>query len=282
MRFPLLKALAHIEYVLCAGLVLIVSGCATQPKIDVSKFSPPKKVVIENIPKIKTAAIVGFNIGTPFTDSTDYLFMPENNAFNVSGAPRNGDYTPGAGIVMGAILNANAEKNHVKSAGFNDEVLKKFPEFDLRNDFMKSMRTSLEARGIAVAISDNDKIQPPRLRWPATDEKGQALPSGTLESSPPVDADLLVQVSPMAIYRAPGQLNSYRRLVSLTIAIYNGRTKEFLGKQTLYFGGTSLQINYGSYDSLIEHLDEAIPALKEALLSLVPETVDIISARHTN
>jgi hypothetical protein len=282
MRIKLLKTSAYLGYALCAGVVLIVSGCATQPKIDVSKFTPPKKVVIENIPKIKTAAVVGFNIGTPFTDSTDYLFMPENNAFNATGAPRTGDYTPGSGIVMGAILNANAEKNQIKSAGFNDEVLKKFSEFDLRNDLMKSLRTSLEARGIAVAISDNDQIQPPRLRWPATDEKGQPLATHTLESSPPVDADLLVEVSPMAIYRAPGQLNSYRRLVSVTIAIYNGRTKQFLGKQTLYFGGTSLQINYGSYDSLIEHLDEAIPALKEALLSLVPEAVDIISARHTN
>lgn len=271
-------ARSKVYLLLLFGLV----GCVTPPKIDTASFPAPKSVVIVDIPKMSNVALIG--VVVPWAPGFPQFHFSEraDRFFDVPGqSPASSNAASANAGVIGSVIESKAAATQKKSAEeFSAEVLKRFPDFDLRADFIKSLRASLEGRGIAVKMLSDRPDQAPRLRWPASDKEGNTYPAGSLENSPPVDADVLVQVSPIAIYNSPGPLNAYKRNVSVGLALYNGRTRQFIGRQTVRFNAPDSRFQYHQYDALVQDLSQAAPALRDALVSLVPEVADIISGRR--
>lgn len=293
--------------VVSALCIPVLYSCATYPQIDSKSFAPPKSAIIVNIPQMRVAALVGHGDpaypvfpGFHFSEQADYFFVPgaqssagasdlaqvmSSQAVNQIAIMPNPPSPAVAGVAggvagaLGAILQASAQEANEKARNFNTEFLKHIPGQDLRAEFMKALQAELKSRGVASTLSSDGGNSAPRLRWPAADLKGRAYPSGTSDSFPSVDADVLVQVSPIAFYRAPGSLTSYRRDVTIGIALYNGRTKKFIGKQTIKFAATDSSYMYSNYDDLVKDLPAAAAALRLSLLSLVPQVADIVSAR---
>jgi hypothetical protein len=171
-------------------------------------------------------------------------------------------------------MGAGEETNRRAEAEFEAAINRRFPDLDMRRDLMEALRVALERRGVTVSMAAPTLQRAPRMLWPATDKEGRAY-SVAAEPFPPVDADLLLQVSPIAVYNAPGALNAYAANVSVTLALYEGRTKRFLGRQNVWFKAGSPS-QYHRYESLVKDIDTAIPELRRALLSLVPDIVDIV------
>lgn len=280
------------------GLVLF-SGCAA-PKIDSQKFSPPKTVVIDDFPDINTVATIGIII----TRWPAYYFSPTvDGLFTIPGAtPNQTDYNPVPGVassivtgaitgnqiaaaqhsnqtngtiaggivggIVGGIIEANAAETQRRAAAFPSLVRDAMPEVDFHADILNALRNSLEEKGIHVTIASESRNHPPRLRWPAYNEKGELLAAFTNIETPPVDADLLVQISPVALYAAPGPLNNYNGRVGIALALYNGRTREFIGWQAFEY--EDFKLWYATYNSLVADINHSAPALHDALLALVP------------
>jgi hypothetical protein len=293
-----------------ALLALLLGGCIAQPVIDPKGFAPPRSVVIVDVPRLHAAATVGVTVPWApgpkwfhFSERADYYFLAGS-----SQGPQRVDYAQGineqamqqvlnspkpmpmgqvagaafAGAAVGAIIQASADETFRKSQTFAADIVKIHPDFDLRADFMDALVKALKSNSLDVTLSPDTSGRAPRLRWPAsetTKEGTNVLSPGSADSFPAVDADLLVQVSPLAFYNAPGPLNAYRRNVSVGIALYDGRTKQFLGRQTVWFVSPDARFEFSSYDSLVAALPAAAPALRQALLSLVPDVADIIAGK---
>lgn len=287
--------------------IMFLAGCVAQPVIDPKSFPPPKTVVLIDVPKIHPAAVVGVITTTSpgpnwfhFSEKADYYFLAGNPQ-----GPARADHqtaiaqqttqqivsTPTpmpmgqmagaafAGAAVGAIIQSSADETFRKSQQFHANILKLYPNYDLRADFMNALVADLKARGIAVTLALEGAAAAPRLRWPATDEQKNVLQTASPGNLPAVDADVLVQLSPVAFYNSPGPLNSYTRNVSVGIAMYNGRSKQFIGRQNVWYAGPSGRFSYSLYDSMVADLKDAAPALREALVSLVPDVADIISGK---
>jgi hypothetical protein len=181
-----------------------------------------------------------------------------------------------SGIVEGK-FQSTAEDTRKKAAQFPD-LARKAMLGDLRRDLLAALRSALEARGVQVRIADQTRHSPLRLYWPVNSDTGgpQPLPPGQFKDSPPVAADLLVQVAPVAFYGAIGPMQSYQRKVGIAVALFDGRTRRFLGWQAFPFSAGDGHFEYLKYDSLVEDIDHAAPALTAALLSLVPQVAAVI------
>ncbi len=290
----------------CLLLAAALTGCVTRPMIDTSKLQKPATVAIVDIPKMRSLAIIGLvSPNFPrqsFTSRTDYYFeltvpaqsdpakvanyaqQVNNTAMQqIINTPKPMSVGGGAAVgaiggLVGGLIQGSAEETQKRAMGFQAEVLKRFPDHDLANDFVKALREALAARGIASRIVEADKSTGPRLRWAATDVDGKAYPDVADGNYPAVDADVLVQICPVAFYNAPGPMNSYFRHVSVGVALFDARSKAFIGMQTINYKRTRSDFEYLTYSGLLDDLDRAVPALQDALLSLVPKVASIVSA----
>ena len=289
---------------LCVAAALVLAGCATKPKIEAGSFPTPRTVVIADIPNIVPVATIGavypFWPGTFFAGTFDFLFAIDSSAPPLPGVEKynrvtdqmvidqiifspqpvsvgTGAAMAGVGGLVGALIQASAEETQKKSAEFPGLVLKALPDFDLRRDFMDALRQSLEAHRIEVKFLTDTRNQVPRLYWPAWNEKGQAVITGPFAQSAAMDTDLLVQVVPIAAYAAPGPLNNYVRRVGVGLALFEGRTRKFVGWQAFPFDAPDGNFQYARYDSLASDVANAGPALRSALLSLVPEIASAVA-----
>lgn len=296
-----------------AASLVVLAGCVTPPTIDKAKFAPPKTVVVADIPDIKPGANIGavwsWMPEWYFSSSFDHLFVIRRDAQAVPGVPEFGSNQAvvdgyvasaamaattqintlpvpsspaanlagmGAALLIGVMIESSAKETQLKAVEFPGLVHKIMPGLDLRKDFMQALTSSLEARGVQVSIMGQTRAHMPRLFWPAKDEEGKALSVGPFAKSPPIDADLLVQVVPTASYAAPGPLNSYARQVGVGLALFEGRTRKFLGWQVIQFQKDN-RFEYARYDSLASDVANAGPELHRALLSLVPEVASLVS-----
>lgn len=284
--------------------LLLAAGCAT-PKIDAAKFAAPRSVVIDDIPDMNLAAtirIVTLNWPKEYfsarydsffllngagakpaaiADNSEQINQIVTNQIVNSPRPVSVGRAGAMGAVGGAVgglIQGIAEETEKKAGEFPGLLRKTMPGADLRADFKRALRQSLEAKGITVRIAGETRNLPPRLHWPAKDEKGETLATGALADSPAVDADLLVQVVPIAVYASPGPLNSYSRTVGVGLAMFNGRTRQFIGWQAFRFQADG-SLTYSRYDSLVADIERAGPALHGALLSLVPQVAEVIGGK---
>jgi hypothetical protein len=287
-------------------MVVLVSACAPIPVIESGKFSPPKVVVIDDIPDIVPAAKIGvFAAGgrrpqfyfTPDIDSFYALNAKERKAdqaetygertnqmvmSQIANSPRPVSAGTGAamglaGGLVGGLIDAAAEETQRKAAEFPALARRAMHNADLRDDLLRDLRESLEAKGIKVVIASNTREVAPRLHWPAKNARGEPLLTGPLSDSAPVEADLLIQVSATAAYTAIGEFYHFTPHVGLAVAIFDGRTREFVGWQAFRFSPRDDKFDYLTYSGLVADVDKAAPELRTALLSLVPDVVRVVS-----
>jgi len=282
----------------------LLSGCAT-PTIDSTQFTRPKTVAIVDFPDVKPAAIIGFvNVKWPqayFLGSADPYFVPAGGQFSASSVDghllvgtaagalagrqaaratntsKTGGTLAGAGVglAVSALIDAGAQATQKKAESYPAEVQAAMPGVDIRTEVLGALRKSLEAKGIAVSMLDDSRNLAPRLRWPATAKDGKPIETGELANSPPVEADIVAQVVPVVLYASPGPLNNYNSLVGIGLALYEGRTRKFLGWQA--FRSEQNKLWYARYDSLVADIRQAAPAQHAALMSLIPQVSDAIS-----
>ena len=90
-----------------------------------------------------------------------------------------------------------------------------------------------------------------------------------------------MQICPVAYYHyhAAGPLNSYGIDATVAVVVYDGRTKKFYGRQTFRVSAPDSRFSYSKYDSLVEDLKVAAPALLEALVTLAVPVADIVSGK---
>jgi hypothetical protein len=289
-----------------AGLVaaVLLSGCAA-PTIDRTQFKRPKTVAIVDFPDVKPGATIGFlNVKWPqayFEGPADPYFVAAGGQFSVptvegnllvgagvgavagrqaaraSNTSKTGGTVAGAavGMAVGALIDAGAEATQKKAEGYPAEVQRAMPGVDTRMEVLAALRASLEAQGIAVSMLDDSRNLAPRLRWPASTRDGKPIETGALANSPPVDVDIVAQVVPVMLYASPGPLNNYNSLVGIGLALYEGRTRKFLGWQA--FQSEQNKLWYARYDSLVADIRQAAPAQHAALVSLIPQVSDAIS-----
>ncbi len=231
-------------------------------------------MAIVDFPDVAPQALIGVYV--PYAPGPNQFHFSEraDEFFAVPGAAPRVDVISTTGGLIGSI----AAETQKKAQAFDAEVKKLYPDYDLRADFMKALRGALEARGATVSVLGDGRDKAPRLRWPAADAEGNKYPSGSIESAPSVDADLVLQVSPIAMYSSPGPLNNYSLNVTVGIALYNGRTRQFLGRQTLRYVPSDSR-SYARYDSLLEDLRQAAPPLRDGLLMLAPQVADLATGR---
>ena len=273
--------------VMAAGClsVLWLVGCAIEPTVG-GTYGPPKSIVIEQIPRMRLGAYIAPGLGMVFTPYGDHNFEAPANALSAGDRAATVPYVSpvvppppvNAGAVggaMGAIIQIGAEDTQRKAMKFDEAVREQMPGTDLGGEFMRAVQSSLEQQGIRV--STVPASYPLRVRWPVPD-LGR-LKFETQPNNPPaVDADLYVQIGPLAVYQAPGPLNAYFPSVKVVVLVYDGRTKQFLRMQH-FQASQRFKANYYTYAGLQGSLDEAIPALRDTLMQLVPEVVDVVSAR---
>jgi hypothetical protein len=281
-------------------LMFFLGGCAVHPKIATEKLKAKSTVAIVETPPLKNVALIG--VITPYFDfhfssgsdhffsdpgyklQSDYASGALNTALNQqSVTPRTSIGASATSVatagLVGALIQASAEDTQQKAMGFDAEVRKLFPGIDLQKEFLDALVPALKQRGMQPVVLAGDKTN--TLRWPAKNEKGESYRSGSLSSSESIDSDLVLQVSPIAFWNAPGPLNAYRMNVSVGVAVYDGRTKEFLGRQTIVYGGPSGGA-YSTYSGLLSDLNSAIPALRGALISLAPKAADLVSGHSVD
>ena len=261
-----------------AVMLVALGGCVAMPVVDSSRLGSPRSVAIVDIPDVKPQALIGILV--PHAPGPDQFHFSERGDpfFAFPGqAPAVTVVSTTGGLIPMLISNQAAETQK-RAQAFGAEILKLYPGFDLRAEFMNALRSALEERGMAVNLLPDGRDKAPRLRWPAADAEGNKYPSGSLDSAPAVDADILLHVSPIAMYNSPGPLNNYNLNVTVGVALYNGRTKQFLGRQTLRYVAAGSP-SFATYDSLLADLKQAAPRLREGVLALAPQVADLLSGR---
>lgn len=288
----------------CASMALLLTGCAT-PKIDANKFIRPKVVAIADIPDIRPAAtirVVVANWPRPYFSGEfdNYFIKPEEvasvelmpyanvtdsqtirNQLGPQGAPAGWSGAATIGLVGGitaGIIEESAARTESRALGF-PALVNATLETDLRTKFLNSLTSELIAKGIEVKILTDTRSTPPRMRWVAKDDKGESLAVGQLFDDSTIDADIFANISIVAIYAAPGPLNSYAQVVGVCIALYDARTRKFIGWQAFPYKPPNSKFEYLTYDALVSDVKAAGPALQGALISLVPQVASAISGQ---
>lgn len=249
---------------------ILMAGCATVPRIEASNFTKPKTVVIDDFPDLKALATIRI---APFIWPSSY-FSPLASDFFEMVKP-----LPVASIPINSLISREAELERM--AQFPVLFRKALHGKNLRQDLLAEIRSRVEAKGVKVIVNDETRDMLPLLRWPMIDVDGLEGWTGPLNKSASVDADFLVQLSPYAIYAAPGPASYFARKAGIAVAIYEGRTRKFVGWQAFPYRAQDSKFEYLTYSSLVENLDQAAPALHSALLSLAPAVANSIIGENT-
>jgi len=287
-----------MRYVALAATALHLTGCGTpivQPTIDKSKFAPPKTVAIVEPPRMRYHALVGVRLpnrpeDAHFSPNLDFFFAVDPaSSRNLAAGTR--DYALDAamtgqqiaqsqsptvtagvgGALAGALVGAIFQSSIEESKNYDRDLLARMPGFDLRAEVIQALARELRNRDVQVFVITDSVGWAPRLRWAATEADAKHARQGD-GNLPTVDADLLVQVSPLAAWMAAGPLNSFEWIGGVGIAIFDGRTKQFLGRQTFFpFAGAVAPREYRTYKELLDDTPTATQTLREVLLSIVPQ-----------
>ena len=284
----------------------LLGGCA-HPVIDRTQYARPKTVAIVDFPDVKPAATIALLMpqvpSSYFAGRYDPYFVPAGGQFSLPNTPEmlalgmtagamagrqaaRANHTSKAagtaggavvGLAIGALIDAGAQETQKKAEGYPALVQTVMPGIDIRTEVLAALRTSLEAKGIAVSMLVDSRNLAPRLRWPAVIKYPLAtqVEEGELPNSAPVDVDIVAQIVPLVAYASPGPLNNYNSEVGIGLALFDGRTRKFLGWQA--FRSTQNTLWYARYDSLVQDIGKAAPAQFDALMSVIPQVSDAIS-----
>lgn len=259
-------------------LAVALAGCAT-PKIDKSKFNIPKVVAISDFPDLRsTATIQVVTINWPEHYFTGGSF---DQFFDVKRDPQKPDFSSKALTGMdagsiGGLIEASANKTEQKAADFPNLARRTF-ENDLREVLLKKLSENLNRKGIEIKIVLDSRSTPPRLRW--STRVDDLTIKGQFPDSEPINADVLVHLCPIAIYAANGPLNSYTQKVGIAVAMFDARSRKFIGWQAFPYTAPNSRFEYSTYDGLVADIENAGPALQAALISLIPAVANTITGQ---
>ena len=282
----------------------LMGGCAT-PVLDHASMVRPKTVAIMDIPDARPAA----TIGVVKADRPQAYFMGELDPYFVATAGRfgippgravhdlgvsagtaaghqaglnyrgvGGGVSAAAGILgltLGSMIAASAEVTQAKAEAYPTHVKNILPGHDMRKEVLTGVGRSLETKGIHVRLLTESRNLAPRLRWPVAYTNGTPMEVGPLANSPAIDVDIVAQVVPMAVYAASGPLSDYNSVVGIGLALYDGRSRKFIGWQA--FPSDQNKLRYAQYDALVGDIRNAAPAQRAALMSLVEQVSEAIS-----
>lgn len=281
---------------LCWLLVLVLTGCAVHPKIASDQVRGKKTVTIVDTPPFKNAALIGVMppyFDFHFSSRTDMFFSDAEHVLGVdyagnaiastlnqqSASPPASRSAGASSLVaaglVGALIQASAEDTEKKAQGFDREVRRLFPDWNPQQEFVDALLVALRQRGLQPVVASRRTNV---LLWPASKEDGTPYRSKSPDDVEPSDSDLLLQISPLAFWNAPGPLNEYRMNVSVGMAMYDAKSKAFLGRQSVVYDGPKGTI-YPLYRGLVADLPTAQPRLRLALLSLVDKVADVASGK---
>lgn len=292
----IISTLSSVRACLCLLGMLVLTGCAVHPKIAADQVRGKKTVTIVDTPPVKNAALIG--VMTPYFDfhfssKTDLFFSDADRVLGgdyagnaiastlnqQSASPSTSRSTGTASLVaaglVGALIQASAEDTEKKAQGFDSEVRRLFPDWKPQQDFIEALLQALHQRGLQPVLASRRTNV---LLWPAGKEDGTPYRSQSRNDLEPTNSDLVLQVSPLAFWNAPGPLNEYRMNVSVGMAIYDAKSKAFLGRQTVVYDGPKGTI-YPLYRGLVADLPSAQPRLRLALLSLIDKVADVASGK---
>jgi hypothetical protein len=281
--------------VILLALLSSLAGCATPPTIDATKIINAKSVALVNIPPMRTLALVGNSLpsreglyapffdlpkrpASPLTSSDMQATIDSVTASQVAISQTATDAAAAGAVasIAGALLQQQAEKTQKRATNFHEILSEANPELNFSRDFIEGIKTSLESKGLNVIIINDQLNDVPKLRWPTLTSGGPNHINVTDKNLETVDADLLIQVIPVAFYHAPGPLNAFNKLIEATVIIYNGKTMEPYGVQR--FGSADgWFFSYHRYDSLVEDIAVSGPALHDGLMAIIPEITAVIA-----
>lgn len=248
-----------------------LTGCAvTQPTIDSPKVAKATTVVIEDIPELNVGASVSIlltrRVETYFSGKMDYLYTsPQIDAL------------PPAGIeLQSAMAVAGAGNEHPKY--FREDFERIVGKQELKSEFFGELTNQLRARGVDVRIDTSTRELAPRARWAFNPNDSSREVTPRQKNSEVADADLLIQVAPIAAYVAIGRLSNFRIEAGVAVIVYDARTKEFLGWQAFRAPDSPAKYEYSTMKELKASLPESWPIMRKALLDLVPQVVAAV--RH--
>jgi hypothetical protein len=281
--------------VILLALLSSLAGCASPPTIDVTKIINAKSVALVNIPPMRTLALIGNSLPSreglyaPFFDLPKRPASPLINSdmtatIDTASQVAVGQTATDAAVagavasIAGALLQQQAEKTQKRAENFHEILSEANPELNFSRDFIEGIKTSLESKGLSVVIINDQLNDVPKLRWPTLTPEGKNHTNVSDKNLATVDADLLVQVIPVALYQAPGPLNSFIKMNEANVIVYNGRTKEPYGVQR-FWAADGWFFSYHRYDSLVEDIKVSGPALHDGLMSLIPEITATITSK---
>lgn len=287
--------------IVVAGAALLAGCAAPTSLIDKTRFARPASVAIVDPPPMRNHALVGVYVlpnwyahPLHFSPKFDHYFVAQQAA-EVPGAavakasasevalaqiqhnPALQGISPaaaGVGGAVGGLLQAGEELSAKRAMEYDQDLRKRMPDFDLRRDIVQSLASALRDRGVKVTLIANTGTTGPRLRWPAKGREGLAEVGSP--DAPAVDADLVIQLSPVAHWFAPGLMNNFERTGNIGVVIHDGRSKEFLGSQSFFYDSPAFQNQYTLYTSLAADAEGATSAMRSGMLTMVPQIADAI------
>lgn len=224
--------------------VVAVAGCVSAPPL------PP-------IDKAKLAAIRSIAIQIPDSPPIGATVGAAQSSVVATNT--------GSAAITGAVtgyMNAYAQS---RAAKFGDLVTARLPALDLGLELAEASKTELSRRGFETLTFR-----------PALGKSDKSPDASNSHSSPTADA-ILVLV-PTLGYQAPGPLNAYARRVLLSVMLVDSKTKNtILYRGFIYHRHFTDDYSYNTYNSLSEHLPEAVDGLRNALLDFVPLIGNLLS-----
>ncbi|WP_163934891.1 hypothetical protein [Paraferrimonas sp. SM1919] len=275
-------------------LSLTLAGCATTPPLNKTKMKNVESVAIVSFPHLRIHAVTGVTTlaSSHFTQKQGYYFDTgeQNNALQVRSANSvdTTQYYQSHGVVGGVTagivsgIMAGAEKSaNKKAVDFHEIFKKQNPNVNFKDDFIKALVKGFNAKGIRASVISDQASNTPTLRWTALDSKGKQYREKLSADLPIVDADLLIQISPVALYNAPGAMNAYAKTISIELAFFDGRTKEFYGTKLLHDVDGILS-GYHSYKDLVKNIDTDGPLLHSLFMGLAPKVTALVSPKKSS
>lgn len=275
-----------------SGVLISVSGCSATLALP----KKPTSIAIVEAPRTTTAAVVGTFVpqfGYHFTKASDWLFSASQDmVVPAGGAPNYNQQSmniakqtaPGpagvvGGAVAGAVLQSFAGDTQLRAQKFHEKVLEQFPDLNLGNELLGSIVDELNARGVKTTIISNPFAEKSRVIFATNSDALDSFPVETIDVEG-VDVEYIVQISPIAIYRAGGQLNSYQPFSSIAFIVFDGKTRKYVGHNLFYDITIFSDHSYSTYTGLESDIKNAIPGLRKSLLSLAPKVVAQLTANQ--
>jgi hypothetical protein len=227
--------------------ILFLSGCMSIPSVDQSRV-------------VKSSHIV---VATP------------NATFYATGRGASADTmnqrTIGiglGGLIASVILNAAASSDEEKAVDFNSYIKTTIDNSNINKELMDLIKEDLEKMG--YKISEQNFYLPDSNPKMAIKDREPTLVGDVLPG-----ADIIVVPWIYTAYMYPSPILSYRRGIVVKLFFFDAKDNQLFGRRFITYREDGEDYRYGSFEKLKENAPEAFDGLRQALLSLRPEVINV-------